>query len=66
MNKDVYEIKFGHLMAICDHILNISIRSRMSIDDMNDIVIHLPLDKSKDFYIDLPVKGNSGVNACMP
>ena len=65
MDKEVYEIKFGHLMAICDHILNISIRSRMSIDDMNDIVVHLPLDKNKDFYIDLPVS-NSGMNACMP
>ena len=66
MKNDVYEIKFGHLMAICDHILSISIRSRMSIDDMNDIIVHLPLDKNKDFYIDLPINSNSGVNACTP
>ena len=64
MNNDIYQIKFGHLMAICEHILDMSIRSRMSIDDMNNITVNFPIDKKKDVYFDIPVNDNSGVNAC--
>ena len=64
MDKDVYQIKFGHLMAICEHILDMSIRSRMSIDEMNDIQVNFPLDKKKDISFDVPVNGSSSVNAC--
>lgn len=49
MNK-YYELPFGRLMEICEKVLALSINSRISIKDMNNIVIRLPMDTTKDYF----------------